>query len=276
MRAIDARTLIGDTIAMVHRHFAVFATVSAAFYFVPSVAFGLLFPLAGRAPDPAHPVHVPPVFWLVALVLGLVALVAGFTIAAIAADPAEGGGRTLGATMAGVMPRIGKALAAGLILAAGYFILCFAAAFIFVIVAVIVAVGSGSAAKPPTIDPAMIMTITGGFIVALLPPFFWLYGRLTPLLGVLLREALTPGDSIRRAWALSRGNGWRIAGLQLIIFLPEMAAQGLAWGFLRSAGAAPGDALGVAALVVRTAVIAWLLLYHYAGMAIVYRRLAEA
>jgi len=252
---------------LVKRHFGVFATLSAAFVFLPSALLTLLMPakLAARLPDPAHPVALPPGVGLASIIVLLLGLIAWFVIAAIAADPAEGGGRSVAATLRSVLPAIGRALIAGLVLFAGAFCAVFVLLLIGGIVVAIAGVGTGTAAI------AAANGLAGPVGNLALIAAIWATARLLPLPGVLLREQLGPIAAIWRALALSRGSTARIVAIPIAVAVVVSLAQLVLTGAARLLGL-PGAAFGV--VLARDAAIALVSVYYYAASGIVYRQLA--
>lgn len=270
------------TVDIVHRHFSTFVTLTAAFVFLPAVFIAVAFPQAGmfRLPVPGQaPPPFPTGLILLGVLSGLIGLVGHFSIGAIAADPVEGGGRSIGEIITGVLPKIGKGLLAGLYLLTAYLAVCLVAVVIVTILAAMfgavsgmrTAVPAGGALAAPT-GPAML--VAGLLLVLILPLMIWATARLSPMLGVLLREPLSAFDSIKRAWTLSRGSAGPITGMLLLVAVASVV-MGL---LVQSIGTALGLNAGVGLLlvaIVRSAVSALIAVYYYTGTAVIYRQLVE-
>jgi len=270
------------TADIVRRHFSTFATLAAAFVFLPTVLASAVFPHLGAMPMPV-PGQPAPSFpgGIFLLITGttLIGLIGHFSIGAIAADPAEGGGRSIGEIITDVLPKIGRGLLAGLYLVVAYVAIGLAIVVIVSILAGMVGAVSGSArmsvASARVTPPAELVAAVGWLIAAIgLPLVIWISARLLPLLGVLLREPRSAIDSIKRAWALSSGSVVPLAGLVIVVgvasIVPTLALERLRAGL--------GIDTGVALLlftVVRCAVSALIAVYYYAAAAVVYRQLSE-
>ena len=146
---LTAAALWRDTEAVVRRHFGALATLAAAFAFLPSTLLRLMLPATMRMPTfdlTTPPPPLPPgTLWLL-LALGIVQLFGIFAIAAVTADPNEGGGRTLGATIASALPALARFLGAMIVFVVAYIV----AVFAFAIVVALIAGVSGvmGSAKP--------------------------------------------------------------------------------------------------------------------------------
>jgi hypothetical protein len=67
-----------------------------------------------------------------------------------------------------------------------------------------------------------------GFILLIIPGAY-LIGRLGPLNALVVAESRrNPIDAVGRAFALTKGNGWAVLGLILIVAIPAMIAIGVA------------------------------------------------
>lgn len=269
------------TADIVRRHFSTFITLAAAFVLLPSVLASTLFPQFGAMPIPVpgQPQQPFPVgLFLLIGTTSLIALVSHFAIAAIAADPAEGGGRSIGEIITGVLPKIGKGLFAGAYLVVAYITVGLLIGIVLSILAAMFGAWTGlvqtrgSAAALPQGG----LTTTLGWLIAaiVLPLTIWVTARLLPLLGVLLREPLTAVDSIKRAWALSRGAVGPIVGVVVLV----AAVSVLTTLILEQLRHALGINAGVALLlftIVRSAVSALIAVYYYTAVAVIYRQLTE-
>ncbi len=270
------------TADIVRRHFSVFVTLAAAFVFLPSVLASVLFPQSGapRMPVPGQPAPpFPTLYFLLLIATILIGLIGHFSIGAIAADPAEGGGRSIGEIITGVLPKIGKGLLAGLYLLVAYVTVAIGVVILVSILSSVVGAVTGSArmsvaaaqASPP---PELVATI--GWLIAafVIPLTIWVSARLLPLLGVLLREPLPAIDSIKRAWALSRGSVTPLAGLVAVVAVGSILLMVLFEQLRQALSIDRGVAL-LLFTAVRTAVTTLIAVYYYAATAVIYRQLAE-
>ena len=257
------------TRAVVCRHFDIFATLAAAFVFLPSVIVHVaVFPaMVVGMTDPLHPATLPPGLLLATAGVLLVNMLAWFTIAAVAADPDEGAGRPVGATLRVALPAIGRAIVCGLLL----FAAAFASVFVLLLIGGIVGVaaGMGTPAKAATAAVTGLAGIVGAVAVAV---GIWVSARLAPLVGVLLREPLRPGAAILRAWGLSRGAGSRIVLIVIAATVTTLVAQLAITG--------TGHLFGLRAdafvlTLLRDVAAALISVYYYAAIGIVYRQLTE-
>ncbi len=133
------------TADIVRRHFSTFVTLAAAFVFLPTVLASAVFPHVAALPRPGQPVPPFPggLFLLIAGTT-LIGLIGHFSIGAIAADPSEGGARSIGEIITGVLPKISKGLLAGLYLVVAYVAMGLAIVVIASILANMVGAVSGS------------------------------------------------------------------------------------------------------------------------------------
>lgn len=92
------------------------------------------------------------------------------------------------------------------------------------------AIGAALALLPAYFAASVLGSIAIGFgFVLLIVPGLYLLGRLGPLNSVLVAEAhRNPIAAIRRCLALTKGHGWAILGLILIIAIAAAIAVGVA------------------------------------------------
>lgn len=115
-----------------------------------------------------------------------------------------------------------------------------------------------------------------GFVLLIIPGLY-LIGRLGPLNSVVVAESRrNPIDAIGRCFALTKGHGWAVLGLILIVAIPAMIAIGVATTllgilFVLVAGQDLGQML---ILIVRTAGNAALVVLLLVLNAAIYRQLA--
>lgn len=122
------------------------------------------------------------------------------------------------------------------------------------------------------------LAITIG-VLALLVPGIYLVGRLAPLGAAMVAEdRRNPIDALRRAFALTRGNGFRIAGIFVILYvlawlIGAIVTAAIGAVAILALGREPGVLLAQAGGAVVAAAAGVLMT---ALAAIVYRRLAGA
>lgn len=110
--------------------------------------------------------------------------------------------------------------------------------------------------------------------MALIIPALYVSGRLAPALPLLAAgETRGPLDALERAWAMTKGNGWRIAIMlflvQMVLVLLAMLVEGVG-GLLGTRGTL-GGTVGAALNAVFAAAMAMI---AYAMSAAVYRQLS--
>ncbi|HEX8468953.1 MAG TPA: hypothetical protein VF620_14230 [Allosphingosinicella sp.] len=124
-----------------------------------------------------------------------------------------------------------------------------------------ISVGGAIAAAFALLLSFFAASVLGNFAVALgflllIVPGLYLLGRLGPLASVVVAEAhRNPLEALRRCWALTRGHGWAIVGLILIVAVAAAIVVGVATTllgivFILVAGQDIGQLL---VLIVRTA-----------------------
>lgn len=269
------------TVDIVRRHFNTFMTLAAAFVFLPSVLASALFPQLGviQMPVPGQSASpFPGGLLLLLIVTMLIGLVGHFSIGAIAADPAEGGGRSIGEIITGVLPKIGKGLLVGLYLIVAYVTVGLAVGIVTSIIAAMFAAVGGSArvavAAGGTPPMALVMAISWLIVAIVLPLTIWVSARLIPTLGVLLRESLSAIDSIKRAWALSRGSTAPLAGVVLLMAIVSVLLTIVFEQLQHALGINTGISM-LFFTVVKTAVTTVIAVGYYAAVAVIYRQLSE-
>jgi hypothetical protein len=121
---------------------------------------------------------------------------------------------------------------------------------------------------------AGVMIGVGAFLFLL--PGLYLFGRLAPLPAVLVAEGRrNPVDALQRTFALTKGNGWAIFGLVLLVAIPGLVVTTvidwlLGIVLITVAGKALGLLLGTIVASATSAALATLLIVLYAAL---YRRL---
>ena len=278
MARLNIDRLARETAAEVRAHAAAFGTLTAAFVFLPALAFGLLLPgdaTAFRMPAPGQLPHLPPWFLASLVVEIILQSLVQLTIAAIAGDPSRPVHETVGRTLARMLPALVRYLGALLLLVVGYLLLS-------VPIGLVIAVVGGAAMMVGGPDPAAARSVQGllGFVIlALVPVLLWVAARLSPMVGVFaVEEVAAPLGGIRRAWALSDGSGARIALLIVLVSLAAIlaaaAVQGLAAAFGVTAAVAGAPGLGKLLVQIASgAISAVLFVYFAAGLGVLYRQL---
>jgi hypothetical protein len=146
-----------------------------------------------------------------------------------------------------------------------------------------ISVGGAIAGSLVLLPAYFIATLISSFAIALgifllIVPGLYLLGRLGPLNAVIVAEGQrNPIAALTRCWALTRGHGWAIFGLILIIALAAAIVVGVAsllLGilFVLLAGPDIGRLLG---LIVSTAGNAAMTTLLFVLTAAIYRRLAD-
>jgi hypothetical protein len=261
-------------IAVVGRHFGVFATLMAAFVFLPALAIGLVFPeVTAIKPGPLGTAPtLPPGFLPTVLALMVLQFTGLFAVIAIAADPQEGGGRSVGETLRATLPAMGRFLLALVVL---WFGLVLVLVVLGIVGGLLLGVTGGSG------DQAKAMTLGVGLAGMVFGIALWMGARMAPLPGVLLRETAGPVAAIRRAFALTRGVTAPLLLLTLVYLVVTLVcvllAQGVAAAFGLVGTVAGGQRLGgLAGQIATSGFGAWLSIYYGAALGIIYRRLANA
>ncbi|HYJ82974.1 MAG TPA: hypothetical protein VEW26_09065 [Allosphingosinicella sp.] len=142
------------------------------------------------------------------------------------------------------------------------------------------AIGAALALLPSYFAASLLGSLAIGIgFVLLIVPGLYLLGRLGPLNAVVAAEARrNPVAAIRRCLELTRGHGWAVLGLILIVALAAVIAVGAASTllgilFVLAAGQDVGALL---ALIVRTAGNAAMMTLLLVLNAAIYRRLSGA
>lgn len=115
-----------------------------------------------------------------------------------------------------------------------------------------------------------------GFVL-LIAPGIYLLGRLAPFGAVMVaEERRNPFDAISRSFDLTRGNGWAVAGLVIVVAIAGVVAMGvtnaiLGIAFILIAGQDLGSFLVLILISATSAAFATVLTLLYAG---IYKRLS--
>jgi len=278
MARLSIDSIARETANEVRAHFTAFATLTAAFVFLPGLIFALAVPPSMRdfhMPAPGTMPTLPGWFWAAALAAILLQSLVTLTIAAIAGDPARVPHETVGQTLTRMLPALLRYLGALVVLFVAYLLLLIPVTLI--LVAVTVAFGAVGG-KAITSNPQLFVVLIA---LLLLPALLWLGARLSPMVGVFAAEGSGPVSGIRRAWRLSRGAGWRIALLIVLTSLAAILVALVASGITGAIGSlvALGGAIGAARLLVTIAsgvANGLLFILFSAGLGVIYRQLRAA
>ena len=270
-----AADLWHDTIALVGRHFKIFAVIAGVVVIAPALLSRIMFSeMAELVASGKTPTELPRGYWLYMVSYITVTLVGLNSIAAMAADPEEGNGRTPGAIVRSVFPAIGKALLAALIFfithVASILVLAITLGIIFAVVAIVTGASSGANAQQMRVFIWIGVAVAFAIVV---PVTIWIGSRLSPLTGVYLREPVSVIEGIKRAWVLSDSSAWPIAKLVFVVSILAFALSAFQFGLFKM-----GLGIGIAGIFVIVAMGglgALLFVYQAAGMGLVYRRLCE-
>lgn len=141
------------------------------------------------------------------------------------------------------------------------------------------AIAAAVALLPAYFVASVLSSVAIGFgLLLLFVPGFYLLGRLGPVNAVLVAEAhRNPIAAIARCWALTKGHGWAILGLILIVAVAAAIVVGVASTllgilFVLAAGQDVGQLL---VLIVRTAGNAAMVTLLLVLNAAIYRQLGE-
>lgn len=271
MATITAGGIWRETRAVVARHFSTLATLAGATVFLPNAAVRILLPTVSRPQiNPADPTTVPPAFWTLLIVVIALQIAGLFAIAAITADRSEGGGRPVRETLAASLPALSKFAGALGLFVIGYFIVAIVLGLVFAIVA-----GVWLAASPAALAAAQKgeppAALAGLVLAVVLPLMIYAWARLSPLVGIFLRERTGVIEGIKRAWTLSRGTAGAIMALLAGMVL---AWFGLTWVQSGLAGMGLPQLAGVVVDLLGAAAGALIFTYAAAGTGIVYRELS--
>jgi len=177
-------------LAYMRRNNTLLVPVAAAFFFLPSVLLSSFLPQS-----PAEFSHAPAILALVAILLcQLVGQLAILTLMI-------GGGRP---TVGESLVRAGSRLPAAL--GVMFFFGALVVAVLIVAQLLVMTIGGG---RNATTMMALSLVIASPFLA-------YLIGRAAMALPVLAGENLSLPHAIRRAFTLSAGHGWQIAGLLLV------------------------------------------------------------
>jgi len=246
-----------DTTKLLRQHAPLLAAIAGVFMFLPALLFAVLLPPPEpQGGDPARMVQLMMTFYRAAwpwfLLQGLFSIVG--TLAMLRLVFARG-------------TTVGGALVHALKLTPFYILLSILfglAVSIALLVIILPAILLGPAA---IVLAALILIV----------PLLYLIGRIAPVPAVMVAEnRRNPIDALGRTFALTRGHGWAIIGLVLIIVIVAGIAVGMAdtlagLVFILAAGQALGKLLASVVAAALNAAFATLLVMLYAA---IYRALA--
>lgn len=146
-----------------------------------------------------------------------------------------------------------------------------------------VTVGRAIAAALPLLPFYFLTSLLGGLVIglgfiALIVPGLYLIGRLAPAGVVVVAERRrNPVAAIARCFALTKGRGWAVLGLVLLVGIAAVIAIGVATGLVTLAlvAALGRDSAAVPALIVESAGNALLGTLMLMLNAAIYRQLAR-
>ncbi len=264
-----------ETLAETRAHFAAFATLTAAFIFLPALLLGAAAPtMPVVAITPTTMPSFPAWFWPAVLLIVALQSVGMLTIVAIAGDATRSPQETVGQTLTRVLPGVLRYLGALLVLFIGYLLIAIPIGLVLgLLFAGMGAVGVRSSAASGT--GAVLLAL-----LVILPLLLWVGARLSPMVGVFSVEGPSPIRGIRRAWALSSGAGWRIV-LVIIVFtlavlVVLLVTQVLAAALGVAATLAGAHSIGGIAFVVVSAVLnALISILFTVALGVIYRQLRE-
>lgn len=192
-------TLWDRVAAWIRDDLQIILPVAGAFFFLPSVIFTRFLPQSQAEFSAA--MIVPMLLILVFQTIGQL------SIFGLLLDPRN--------------PTVRDALQLGLrrlIAAIGAQLMIFAMLCGLLLVGQIIAMlfGGASVARGGGNNAAMMRLAAMGLVIVS-PAILYLLARLAVVFPVLVRERLTPVVALRRAFALTQGNGWKIVGLILIV-----------------------------------------------------------
>ena len=208
--SLSVSTAWKETTAVVRREARLVFPIAFLLLSLPAAILQLVAPVTapGRLPEPG--------LWLLFLpVLLAASLIGALAISRLALHPGEGARVALSAGLRGFVPLLGAALLIGFAVA----LLAMTAILLAALIAA------------PAFSASILLAL-----VALLI-FFWV--RLMLLTPAAAVEPIGPADLIRRSWALTAGNFWRLLGFLLVAAIVSLVA-------LMAAGAVGGIAVRLA------------------------------
>ena len=257
-----------DTMRLLRDNGRLLAAVAGVFFFLPDVASAIyLKPPEPQSENPAVIFAAMQTFWIAAapwLALQfLIAMIGSAAMTRLVLAP----GTTVGA-----------ALAFGVKLLPFYIVLTLAAtvALTLACLPILILMGLIGVAVGP--GPALALVSALG-LIAMLVPMLYLTGRVLPSLPVMVAEGLrNPITVLTRAFALTKGKGWAILGLFIVVVIVGAIVTGVATAligivFVLTAGQEAGALIAAVVSSVLSAGFATLLVMLYAA---IYRALSGA
>lgn len=257
-----------DTMRLLRENGRLLAAVAGVFVFLPTVASAIFLKMPEpQSEDPARILAAMQVYWLAALpwliLQGLVAMVGTLAMTRLVL--------ARGTTVAG-------AIGFGVKLLPFYILLTIVAALAAIVICVPVLLVMGVVGVAVGPGPAMAL-VTGLAVIAMLVPLLYLAVRLIPSIPVMVAEGLrNPIAVLTRSFALTKGNGWALLGLFIVIIIVGAIVAGVATAligivFHLVAGQEVGTLLTAVVSSLLSAAFATLMVMLYAA---IYRGLAPA
>jgi len=257
-----------DTVRLLRDNGRLLAAVAGVFLFLPAVAFAIyLKPPEPQSEDPARIFAAMQAYWVSALpwlaVQGLIGMIGTVAMTRLVLAP----GTTVGA-----------AIADGVKLLPFYILLTVVVsllALVALLPALLVIGAIGMAAGP---GPALVLVSMLG-LIAMLIPMLYLAARLIPSIPVMVAEGRrNPVAIVTRSFELTKGKGWAVLGLLIVIVLVGAIVTGVATAlagivFHLAAGQEVGALLTAVVSSMLSAAFATLLVMLYAA---VYRALVPS
>lgn len=264
-----------SAIALVLRHWKLFAGLGIAGLVVPGVLLRLIFSdfySGENLSDPTKSPDYPPGLLFATLLLFLLQMLIYNIVVALAASRDEAAGEPLGALAGRGLKGLGKSLVAGVLVYLASMVLFIGGFVVTLLLAVLLMMISGI--KPSEGGPAdpVVVAFTGLIFVATGASLAWLALRMAALAGVYVEEEPGVIDGLKRSWALSRGHGWWILRGYLVQLPVLLLLVALQLPLMFGKGGAGAQILAMAVLPLSTAF--WLVLASWMGL--IYRRLADA
>ncbi|TQL43451.1 hypothetical protein FB468_1472 [Leucobacter komagatae] len=95
--------------------------------------------------------------------------------------------------------------------------------------------------------PAVVLLVL--LLLGIFVPILWFSARISIAPAIIVCERTSAWNAVRRAWSLTRGRGWRVVGLYLLLGLVAAAAAGilvlLFWGLTQALMPSPAGETGI-------------------------------
>lgn len=208
-----------DTLGLTRAHAPLLAAIAGVFIFLPAVAFAIFL----KPPEPARGADIALIFsqmyayWISiapwALAQALINMIG--TLAMLRLVLARGSS-------------VGEALLAGLKLVPFYLLLSVVLLALFAIACLPVTIVAMAGGMSGLANPIVRLVLLVGVFVTL-AAIFYLTGRVVPAVPVLVAEdRRNPVSVLTRSFDLTRGKGWAVFGLVLIVVIVGAIAIGVA------------------------------------------------